>query len=98
MGPIHETQTKEHREAVGPEYIRVAREATPLPGYAIGRVDHTTIDRVMAAGADRVAVCTGIIAQEDPEAATRHLIERIEAGLDSTPPVTKPERESHAHD
>ena len=98
VGPIHETQTKEHREAVGPEYIRVALEATPLPGYAIGRVDHTTIDRVMAAGADRVAVCTGIIAQEDPEAATRHLIERIEAGLDSTPPVTKPERESHAHD
>lgn len=98
VGPIHETQTKEHREAVGPEYIRVAREATPLPGYAIGRVDHTTIDRVMAAGADRVAVCTGIIAQEDPEAATRHLIERIEAGLDSTPPVAKPERESHAHD
>ena len=98
VGPIHETQTKEHREAVGPGYIRVAREATPLPGYAIGRVDHTTIDRVMAAGADRVAVCTGIIAQEDPEAATRHLIERIEAGLDSTPPVAKPERESHAHD
>ncbi len=98
VGPIHETQTKEHREAVGPEYIRVAREATPLPGYAIGRVDHTTIDRVMAAGADRVAVCTGIIAQEDPEAATRYLIERIEAGLDSTPPVAKPERESHAHD
>ena len=98
VGPIHETQTKEHREAVGPGYIRVAREATPLPGYAIGRVDHTTIDRVMAAGADRVAVCTGIIAQEDPEAATRHLIERIEAGLDSTPPVAKSERESHAHD
>ncbi|MGB1070494.1 MAG: thiamine phosphate synthase [Planctomycetota bacterium] len=98
VGPIHETQTKEHREAVGPDYIRVAQEATPLPGYAIGRVDHTTIDRVMAAGADRVAVCTGIIAQEDPEAATRHLIERIEVGLDSTPPVAKPERESHAHD
>ena len=98
VGPIHETQTKEHREAVGPEYIRVAREATPLPGYAIGRVDHTTIDRVMAAGADRVAVCTGIIAQEDPEAATRYLIERIEAGFDSTPPGAKPERESHAHD
>lgn len=86
VGPIHETQTKEHRQAVGPGYIRVAREATPLPGYAIGRVDHSTIDRVMAAGADRVAVCTGIIAQEDPEAATRHLLERIEVGLDSANP------------
>ena len=90
VGPIHETLTKEHRQAVGTEYIRVAQQATPLPGYAIGRVDHTTIDQVMAAGADRVAVCTGIIAQDDPEAATRHLLERIHVGINT-------HRESNIH-
>ena len=69
VGPIHETMTKEHRAAVGLDYIRSAREVCDLPGYAIGRVDATTIDAVLAAGADRVAICTGVIAQEDVRGA-----------------------------
>ena len=81
VGPIHETKTKEHRSAVGTEYISQAKSSSPLPGYAIGKVEASTIDTVMAAGADRVAVCTGIIAQADPEAAAIGLLDRIHAGL-----------------
>ena len=79
VGPIHETQTKVHRSSVGTGYITEAQSCCPLPGFAIGRVDDTTIDAVLSAGADRIAICTGIIGKEDPEAATRLLAEKLEA-------------------
>lgn len=81
VGPIHETQTKQHRRAVGTDYILEAQKASPLPGYAIGKVEDTTLDVVLAAGADRVAVCTGIISREDPFAAAEHLSAKIQAHL-----------------
>lgn len=77
VGPIFETATKEHRRAVGTEYIRQADEVCELPGYAIGHVDCETIDEVLAAGATRIAVCTGIIARPDPAVAARLLCEKL---------------------
>lgn len=77
VGPIYETATKRHRQAVGIEYIQQAREVCELPGYAIGHVDSDTIDEVLAAGAERIAVCTGIISQPDPAAAARLLSDKL---------------------
>jgi len=77
VGPIFETATKQHRGAVGTEYIQQASEVCELPGYAIGHVDSDTIDEVLAAGATRIAVCTGIIARPDPETAARLLCEKL---------------------
>jgi len=72
VGPLHETRTKEHRRAVGLPYIAEARAATDLPGFAIGGVNRETIPAVLAAGARRVAICTAVIADPDPEGAARH--------------------------
>ncbi|MEC9476879.1 MAG: thiamine phosphate synthase [Planctomycetota bacterium] len=77
VGPIFETATKLHREAAGTEYIRQAQEVCELPGFAIGHIDSGTIDQVIAAGAQRIAVCTGIISQPDPAAAARWLADRL---------------------
>lgn len=78
VGPIHATRTKEHRRAVGLDAIAAARAATDLPGFAIGSVNRDTVDAVLAAGAERIAVCTGIIAQEDVEGAARDFRERLD--------------------
>ena len=86
VGPIHETQTKQHRHAVGTDYIREAQKASPLPGYAIGKVEDSTLDVVLAAGANRIAVCTGIIGRKDPYEAAKHLSDRIQAHLKITDP------------
>ena len=72
VGPLHETRTKEHRRAVGLGFIAAAAAATDLPGFAIGGVNRETIPAVLAAGARRVAICTGVIADPDPEGAARH--------------------------
>ncbi|MGE4601369.1 MAG: thiamine phosphate synthase, partial [Planctomycetota bacterium] len=77
VGPIFETATKQHRRAVGTEYIHQASEVCELPRYAIGHVDSDTIDEVLAAGASRIAVCTGIIGRRDPAAAARLLCEKL---------------------
>ncbi|MEM7168469.1 MAG: thiamine phosphate synthase, partial [Planctomycetota bacterium] len=71
VGPIFPTATKEHRAAVGLEYIQQAATATSLPGFAIGSVKLDNVHDVIAAGAQRIAVCTGIIAAADVEAAAR---------------------------
>ncbi|MCA8962311.1 MAG: thiamine phosphate synthase [Planctomycetes bacterium] len=78
VGPIFETETKRHRAAVGLEFIRAAHEAASIPGFAIGSVNRQTLDSVIAAGATRVAVCTGIIAQPDVEAAARWFRARLD--------------------
>ena len=77
VGPIFPTETKIHRAAVGCGYIEAALAASELPGFAIGGVNADTIAEVIAAGARRVAVCTGIIAQEDPRAACAVIRERL---------------------
>ncbi|MGE4618394.1 MAG: thiamine phosphate synthase [Planctomycetota bacterium] len=77
IGPIFETKTKQHRTAVGTGYIEQARQVCELPGYAIGHVDSDTIDQVLAAGATRIAVCTGIIDRSDPADSARFLSQKL---------------------
>ncbi|MCI0651580.1 MAG: thiamine phosphate synthase [Planctomycetes bacterium] len=71
VGPIYATRTKEHRAAAGLGYIAAAAAATELPGFAIGGVNRETLPAVIAAGARRAAVCTGIIGARDIEEAAR---------------------------
>ncbi len=77
VGPIFETNTKQHRQAAGLDYIAAARAVSTLPHYAIGHVDEETVDEVLAAGATRIAVCTGIIDRPDPSAAARNLAAKL---------------------
>ncbi len=77
VGPIFPTDTKKHRAEVGLSYISQAAEATDLPGFAIGNVCRETIDAVLAAGARRIAICTGVIAQDDVRAATQFYRDKL---------------------
>ncbi len=81
VGPIFPTRTKEHRHAVGLGYISDAMRATDLPAFAIGSVNRETIDAVLEAGATRVAICTGVIAAEDVEAAAKFFRERVDRNM-----------------
>jgi thiamine-phosphate pyrophosphorylase len=65
VGPVYETKTKEHRSAVGLEYVKHAVENSKIPYYCIGSVNRKTINKVIEAGANTVAICTGIIAAKN---------------------------------
>lgn len=73
VGPVFETPTKEGRPAVGTELVSFAAERVRIPWFAIGGINLTTIDEVVAAGARRVVVVRAITESEDPPSATARL-------------------------
>jgi thiamine-phosphate pyrophosphorylase len=73
VGPVHATPTKRGRPAVGPELVRYAADHARVPWFAIGGIDGTTVEAVVAAGATRIAVVRAIGDARDPEAAAREL-------------------------
>jgi thiamine-phosphate pyrophosphorylase len=73
VGPVYATPTKEGRPAVGLELVRYAAAHATQPWFAIGGIDRTNVEQVVAAGATRVAVVRAIADAPDPEAAAREL-------------------------
>jgi thiamine-phosphate pyrophosphorylase len=73
VGPVYATPTKEGREPVGLDLVRYAVEHAKVPWFAIGGIDATNVEEVIAAGAKRIAVVRAIGAAEDPERAAREL-------------------------
>jgi thiamine-phosphate pyrophosphorylase len=73
VGPVYSTPTKEGRPAVGLELVRYAAANAKQPWFAIGGIDGSNADEVVAAGARRVAVVRAIGDAEDPERAAAEL-------------------------
>lgn len=78
-GPTWTTPTKPGREAAGLDLVRHAAEHAGhgRPWFAIGGIDATNLDEVVAAGAERVVVVRAITEAEDPRAAAAALRERL---------------------
>jgi thiamine-phosphate pyrophosphorylase len=93
VGPVHVTPTKPGRLAVGTELVTYAARNAKVPWFAIGGVDETTINAVMAAGANRAAIVRAIAEAEDPEAVTRRLARALDVGP-PTPPGVRRKRKS----
>ena len=73
VGPVHATPTKEGRPAAGLELVRYAAAHARQPWFAIGGIDRTNVEDVLAAGATRIAVVRAIADASDPETAAREL-------------------------
>lgn len=73
VGPVHATPTKEGRRPAGLEYVRHAAAHASMPWFAIGGIDRTTVEQVVAAGATRIAVVRALVDADDPEAVAREL-------------------------
>lgn len=73
VGPVHATPTKPGRPAVGLELVRYAAGHARVPWFAIGGIDETNVDALVAAGATRIAVVRAIGDAPDPEGAARAL-------------------------
>jgi len=73
VGPVYATPTKEGRAAVGLDLVRYAAAHARQPWFAIGGIDRTNVEEVVAAGATRIAVVRAIVEASDPEAAAREL-------------------------
>jgi len=61
VGSIYPSRTKTSVAAVGTGFIGAVRERVDLPVVAIGGIDTSTVDDVLAAGADGVAVVSALL-------------------------------------
>lgn len=77
VGPVYATPTKPGKAAAGLDYIRYALERAPMPQFAIGGIDRTNVQNVIATGAKQVAVVRAIMAATDVKAATQQLLSQL---------------------
>jgi thiamine-phosphate pyrophosphorylase len=65
IGPVYATGTKPGAKPVTLEYVRWAAENVRIPWFAIGGINLTNLDDVLAAGARRVCVVSAILNTAD---------------------------------
>lgn len=79
-GPVWPTPTKPGRPAPGLGLVRYAAAAAAgRPWFAIGGIDLSNVDEVLAAGARRIVVVRAITEAGDPGTAAAKLAERVRA-------------------
>ncbi len=73
VGSIFPTASKETTRPASPERLRDVKAAVSVPVVAIGGINGSNIDQVLAAGADAAAVISAVCSAGDPRAAAREL-------------------------
>lgn len=71
FGPLFSTPTKPDYQAIGPDQIRSVLGKFPKPFFAIGGIDLQTAPRVLALGAERIAVVRAVQDAPDVRAAAK---------------------------
>jgi len=82
VGPVYATPTKAGKTAAGLDYVHYAQTNARLPWFAIGGIEPSNLDAVLAAGAQQVAVVRALINAPDPFTATQHLLTRLNEQCD----------------
>jgi len=81
VGPVFPSATKDFAEPelAGLAYVRSVADSTSLPWFAIGGIDESNVDRVLEAGATRIAVSAAVVRADRPRDAAA----RLRAALDA---------------
>jgi len=78
--PVFVTPTKpDAPPPTGLEGLRAIAAAVRIPVIAIGGINASNVEEVIAAGADAVAVVSAVVGAEDIEGAARELVSKIRA-------------------
>jgi thiamine-phosphate pyrophosphorylase len=77
VGRLFPTGSKDDTRPATKETLRAVKAAVSLPVCAIGGINESNIDDVIAAGAEMAAVIAAVIAAADVSAAARRLAERF---------------------
>jgi thiamine-phosphate pyrophosphorylase len=74
VGPVYQTPTKPGKNPAGLEYVDYVANHCPIPWFAIGGIDVTNVNHVIAAGGQRVAVVRAIMEAEQPHVIVRQFL------------------------
>ena len=76
FGPLFPTNTKaDHEPVVGLAGMQKVRSLTSLPIVAIGGIRSESVPKIVAAGADAVAVASGVLDSTNPRQAIKRYME-----------------------
>jgi len=78
IGPIYATGTKPTAKPVTLDYARWAAAHATVPWFAIGGINLSTLDAVLAAGATRICVVSAILNAPDIAAACAEFRQRLQ--------------------
>jgi thiamine-phosphate pyrophosphorylase len=79
FGPIYQTKTKDAGPPKGVEELRIIKERIGIPVVAVGGITEDNLTEVFEAGADAVAVSSGIMKRRNIAQAARRYVALIEA-------------------
>jgi thiamine-phosphate pyrophosphorylase len=77
VGPVYPTGTKPTAKPVTLEYVRWAAANIRIPWFAIGGINLSNLDDVLAAGAQRICVVSAILNEDDLATACRRFKDRL---------------------
>lgn len=79
VGPTFPSGTKTFSEFPGLAFAEQVAKEVQLPAYAIGGIEESNLDDVLATGMYRIAVSGAVILAADPARAARTLLARLKA-------------------
>ena len=79
FGPLHATPTKPGRPAIGLDEIARIHATVRIPIFCIGGIKLENLDAVIAAGARRVVIVSGMLRASDIAGYARRAKERLQA-------------------
>lgn len=77
VGPIFQTPTKPDYPPVGLGLLREVKKRLKIPFFAIGGIDIHNIEKVISAGAEKVAVVRAVFCARDVQKAARELKNKL---------------------
>lgn len=77
VGPVFETPTKPTYTPVGLKLVKQVSGKVKIPFVAIGGIDVRNVDKVVEAGASKIAVVRAVFAANNIEKATKQLKESL---------------------
>jgi thiamine-phosphate pyrophosphorylase len=78
VGPVHSTATKPGAQPIARDYLRWVAAHVRIPWFAIGGINLTNLDELLAGGVRRVCVVSAILNAEDIAAACSRFKQRLE--------------------
>jgi thiamine-phosphate pyrophosphorylase len=82
FGPLFATATKPDYVPIGTDEIRAVYEQIRVPVFCIGGIKQENLAGVIASGAQRVVIVSGILLAVDPVAYTRACVDQLaQAGI-----------------
>jgi thiamine-phosphate pyrophosphorylase len=79
VGPVYATGTKPTAKPVTLEYVRWAAQTVNIPWFAIGGINLSNLNEVLAAGAKRICVVSAILNSDDVAKACAEFRRRLTA-------------------